>query len=118
MQECDIQIIDDGSSDKTSEIAKTLGIKRIYRNEINIGLARSFRKGAEIALKDGYDYLINLDSDNQYNAFDIPKLVENILETKSNIVVGCRPILSHKEFSTLKVVLAGDKGENGTSAFK
>ena len=101
----DIQIIDDGSSDKTSYVAKKLGIKRIYRNETNIGLARSFRKGAEFAVSDGYDLLINVDGDNQYNAFDIPKLVENILETKSNIVVGCRPILSHKEFTILKKFL-------------
>ncbi|MDC3312004.1 glycosyltransferase family 2 protein [Alphaproteobacteria bacterium] len=101
----DIQIIDDGSSDKTSDVAKSLGIKRIYLNETNIGLARSFRKGAEFAIKDGYDLLINVDGDNQYDAFDIPKLVENMKEENSNIVVGCRPILYHKEFSLLKKFL-------------
>ncbi|MDA9816125.1 glycosyltransferase family 2 protein [Alphaproteobacteria bacterium] len=101
----DIQIIDDGSSDNTSNTAKSLGIKRIYRKDINIGLARSFRRGAEMAVQDGYDILVNLDGDNQYNAFDVPLLVKNHLENGSNIVVGCRPILSHTEFSLLKKIL-------------
>ena len=98
-------IIDDGSIDKTVEVAKQLGIDYIVRNSRNLGLAKSYSKGLEASLFLGADIIVNTDGDNQYKGADIAKLVKPILEKRADIVVGCRHIDSHKEFSWLKKIL-------------
>lgn len=98
----EVQIIDDGSTDKTREVAESLGVKHIVSLGSNRGLAFAFSAGVQAALARGADILINTDADNQYYGGDIPKLVAPILENKADIVVGCRPIVDHPEFSPLK----------------
>lgn len=100
-----IQIINDGSTDQTILIAKKLGVDFIITNEHNLGLAKSFKIGAENAIKNGFDILVNLDGDNQYSVSSLPKLLEKYLETNADIVVGCRPILAHSEFTLSKKIL-------------
>jgi len=99
------QIVDDGSDDATVEVAKRLGVTHIVSFKNNKGLAAAFRAGAENALARGADILVNTDGDNQYFGGDIPKLVMPIVEGKADIVIGCRPIVDHPEFSELKKLL-------------
>lgn len=98
-------VIDDGSTDKTVETAKNIGVDYIIRNHRNIGLAKSFNKGLEAALHLGADIIVNTDGDNQYNGDDIKKLIAPILEGKCDIVVGCRDMSGQPEFSAVKKLL-------------
>lgn len=95
-------IINDGSKDDTLKVAEDLGVDYIVNNHCNMGLAKSFSKGLDACLFLGADVIVNLDGDNQYNAADIGKLVQPILAQKADIVVGCRDIKNHREFSMLK----------------
>lgn len=98
-------IIDDGSVDKTVQVAKSLGVDHIVRFKKNKGLAEAFMAGIDACVKNGADVIVNTDADNQYNADDIPALVTPILEGKADYVVGERPILKTAHFSFLKKVL-------------
>lgn len=105
IDEIEIMIVDDGSTDKTIEVAKSLGIRHIVEHGSNRGLAMAFRHGSEYALAHGADILVNTDGDNQYFGGDIGKLCRPILEGKADLVVGCRPIVTHTEFSPVKKLL-------------
>jgi glycosyltransferase involved in cell wall biosynthesis len=98
-------VIDDGSRDRTVEVAKACGVDRIVRLPTNQGLAKAFMAGLEASLKAGADIIVNTDADNQYCADDIPKLIEPILLGQAQIVVGARPIGKIKDFSPIKKVL-------------
>ena len=95
----EILIIDDGSSDKTIEVAKNLGIEHIVINKQNMGLARSFRRGIDECLHQGADIIVNTDGDNQYAGWDIAKLVQPILEEQADIVIGDRETHKIAHFS-------------------
>lgn len=97
-----IQIVDDGSKDATSAVAEKCGVDYILKNDENMGLAKTFAKGAKAAVAKNFDILINLDGDNQYSASSIPRLVNRYIETNADIVVGNRPIINHPEFSNVK----------------
>ena len=98
----EILVIDDGSSDKTAQIAKESGAEHIIRLSKTKGLGPAFAAGIETALKLGADIIANTDGDNQYRGEDIPKLVRPILDGKAQIVIGERLIATIKEFSFLK----------------
>ena len=95
-------VIDDGSTDRTAEIARTLGVHHVLTLGTRRGLARAYSMGLEYALSHGADIIVNTDGDNQYQGSDIPKLVQPILAGQADMVVGCRPILDHPEFSLVK----------------
>ncbi len=96
------QIIDDGSTDKTTTVAKSLGIDHIINFKKNKGLAAAFKAGVNNAILLGADYLVNTDGDNQYQGKDIAKIVEAAISENADLVVGCRPIKNHPEFSFIK----------------
>lgn len=98
-------IVDDGSTDRTIEVAKAAGAHHIVRLGSNRGLATAFRRGVEYALEHGADILVNTDADNQYYGPDIAKLVQPILAYEADLVIGCRPIIDHPEFSPVKKLL-------------
>jgi glycosyltransferase involved in cell wall biosynthesis len=95
-------VINDGSTDRTVEVAKEHGVDHIVNLNQNKGLAEVFRRGLDAGIKLGADVIVNTDADNQYNAQDIPKLVTPILEGKAEIVVGARPITEIPHFSLIK----------------
>ena len=97
-------VIDDGSTDNTVDVAKKLGIHHIISNGSNRGLAKTFINGIDYCLKQNADIVVNTDGDNQYYGGDIELLVEPILNNKADIVVGCRPISTHEEFSRTKKI--------------
>src|SRR5689334_5506097 len=95
-------IIDDGSTDRTVEVARTHGVDHVVRLTNNKGLAAAFQAGVDACLKLGADVIVNTDADNQYDAADIPKLVAPILRGDADLVVGDRVIDTVEHFSPLK----------------
>src|SRR5262245_11232805 len=85
-------VIDDGSSDRTIEVARANGVDHIVRLTNNKGLAAGFQAGLDAALKLGADVIVNTDADNQYSGHDIPKLVAPILAGRADMVVGDRQV--------------------------
>lgn len=98
-------IIDDGSTDKTVEVAKKLGVKHIISHKRNMGLARSFRDGIDYALKNGADIVVNTDGDNQYPQERIADLIQPILKDKADIVIGDRQTSKIAHFSGFKKIM-------------
>ncbi|MFB6274746.1 MAG: glycosyltransferase family 2 protein [Halothece sp.] len=98
-------IIDDGSRDRTVEVAKASGVDHIIRHPKNQGLAKAFMSGLRASLAADADMIVNTDADNQYCAADIPYLIEPILLKQADIVVGARPISKIPHFSPLKKTL-------------
>ena len=95
-------IIDDGSTDNTSQIAHDCGVEHVIRLTRRKGLARVFGVGLDAALKRGADIIVNTDADGQYKGEDIPRLVAPILEGKADIVIGNRNIENVRQFSWVK----------------
>ena len=95
-------IIDDGSTDRTVEVARECGVDHIIRQPHNQGLAAAFLTGLEAALRAGADVIVNTDGDNQYNAAGIPALCAPIIERRAQIVVGARPISTIEHFSPVR----------------
>jgi glycosyltransferase involved in cell wall biosynthesis len=95
-------VIDDGSTDRTVEVARENGVDHIVRLTNNKGLAAAFQAGIDACLKLGADVIVNTDADNQYDAADIPKLVEPIVRGDADLVVGDRVIDTVEHFSPLK----------------
>jgi glycosyltransferase involved in cell wall biosynthesis len=98
-------IVDDGSSDRTIEVARANGVDHIVRLTNNKGLATAFQAGLDACLKLGADVIVNTDADNQYDARDIPKLVGPIPAGKADMVIGDREVAKIEHFSALKVRL-------------
>ena len=98
-------IIDDGSTDKTVDVASWNGVNHILRLNRHQGLASAFKMGLSESVKLGADIIVNTDADNQYCADDIQALIKPILENKADIVIGARPINDIKSFSLLKKFL-------------
>jgi len=95
-------VIDDGSSDRTREVARQHGAHHVVRFTNNKGLAAAFKAGLDAALALGADIIVNTDADNQYQADGIADLVEPILRGEADMVIGVRPIEQIEEFSALK----------------
>jgi glycosyltransferase involved in cell wall biosynthesis len=98
-------LIDDGSTDRSAEVARQHGIDHVVHLGYHQGLARGFLAGLDASLRAGADVIVNTDADNQYNAEDIPKLVTPILDGEAAIVVGTRPITEIEHFSPVKKLL-------------
>src|SRR5213080_1297406 len=98
-------VIDDGSTDRTVEVAREHGVDHIVRLTNNKGLAAAFQAGLDASLKLGADVIVNTDADNQYHGGDIVKLVEPILEGRADMVVGDRQVQNIEHFSPLKKAL-------------
>ncbi len=105
IDEIEYLIINDGSKDNTVEVAKNWGVNYVVNFKRNKGLAKGFMAGLDACLRNGADIIVNTDADNQYNGADIEKLVRPILEGKTDIVIGERPIAQTEHFSPLKKVL-------------
>lgn len=97
-----ILVIDDGSTDRTVDVAREHGVTHILRHTGNMGLARSFRDGIDYALGIGADIVVNTDGDNQYPQARIGDLVAPIVEGRADIVIGDRQTRTIAHFSPFK----------------
>lgn len=98
-------IIDDGSTDDTVAVARAHGVDHVVQHRRNQGLARGFMTGLRAGLERGADIIVNTDADNQYNADDIPALVQPLIDGSADMVIGARPIQTIKHFSPVKKFL-------------
>jgi glycosyltransferase involved in cell wall biosynthesis len=95
-------VIDDGSTDRTIEVAWENGVDHVVKLTNNKGLATAFQAGLDAALKLGADVIVNTDADNQYSADDIPKLVAPVAAGEADMVVGDRKVMDIEHFSFVK----------------
>jgi glycosyltransferase involved in cell wall biosynthesis len=112
-----VLVIDDGSTDRTVEVARSLGVTHIVRHARTQGLGRSFQDGANYALGIGADILVNTDGDNQYPQERIGDLVRPLVEGTADIVIADRQVQLVEHFSRAKVALqkAGSRVVNGAA---
>ena len=101
----EILIIDDGSRDNTSDVARRFGVHHIVRHRTNRGLAAAFQSGVNRALAEGADIIVNTDADNQYEGQDIGKLVAPVIAGEADIVVGDRGVRNNEHFGRFKRLL-------------
>lgn len=102
IDEIEYLIINDGSHDNTVEVAKNWGVNYVVNFKKNKGLAKGFMAGIDACLRNGADIIVNTDADDQYCGDDIETIVRPILDGKTDIVIGARPIDETAHFSPLK----------------
>ena len=95
-------VVDDGSTDRTVEVARELGVHHLVQLKRDCGLASAFAAGLEAALAAGADIIVNTDADNQYRGEEIGPLIQPIMEGQADIVVGDRGVTALEHFSPLK----------------
>lgn len=105
VDEVELLVIDDGSTDRTVEVARECGVEHIVRLTNNKGLAAAFQAGLDACLKLGADAIVNTDADNQYSGADVPKLLAPILAGEADMVVGDRRVATIEHFSPGKKAL-------------
>lgn len=105
IDQLEILVIDDASTDNTYEVAKSLGVDHFIRHKVNRGLAISFREGLKESLRLGADIIVITDGDNQYPQEKIPELIQPILDNKADVVIADRQTSTIKHFSLFKKFL-------------
>ncbi|MGQ9839304.1 MAG: glycosyltransferase family 2 protein [Anaerolineae bacterium] len=105
VDEVEMLVVDDGSTDRTAQVAQELGVHHVVRLKQHQGLATVFTIGLETALQLGADIIVNTDADNQYAGEDIVRLVQPVLEGNADIVVGDRGVATLQHFSPVKRLL-------------
>ncbi|PJI94128.1 glycosyltransferase family 2 protein [Luteimicrobium subarcticum] len=102
IDEVHVLVIDDGSTDRTVEVARNLGVTHFVHHRGRMGLSRSFRDGIDYALRHGADIVVNTDGDNQYPQQSIPELVAPLLRGEADIAIGDRQTATIEHFSPFK----------------
>lgn len=97
-----VLVINDGSTDRTVEVAKAHGVTHFVHHIGNKGLARSFHDGVLYALDIGADIVVNTDGDNQYPQEKIGDLIRPILDGKADMVIADRQVQTIEHFSRSK----------------
>ena len=85
-----VQVVDDGSRDKTAEMARSAGANFVHSHRVNRGIGVTFRTSVEKALRNGADIMVNIDADGQFDPTDISKLLQPILDGEVDMVTADR----------------------------
>ena len=125
----DILLVDDGSTDLTSERAKACGAM-VLDLPFNLGIGGAMQAGYKYAYEKGYDIAIQVDADGQHDPKEIPKLLSALTEKKANMVIGSR-FLGDSEFKSSMMrrigisifshvisIIVGQKITDPTSGFR
>jgi len=102
IDQIEILVVDDGSEDNTSEVARQNGVDHLIRLKKNQGLAGAFKAGLDACIRLNADIIVNTDADNQYNSDDIKKLIQPILKSEAELVIGDRGVAFEESFTPLK----------------
>jgi len=105
IDQVEILVIDDGSTDRTGEVARKNGADHVLRFASNRGLGHAFAAGMDFCLRAGADIIVNTDGDNQYQGADIAELVKPILDRRAELVIGDRKPEDVDHFSAAKKLL-------------
>ena len=101
----EVLIVDDGSTDRTGEVARAHGADHVVRFTRHKGLAAAFMAGLDASLRLGADIIVNTDADNQYPGHEIPRLIAPILAGEADMVVGDRGVAEVQHFTPTKRLL-------------
>lgn len=101
-------VINDGSTDKTAEIAHALGAI-VISHKRNLGVGEAFKSAYNFAVDNNFDLMVNVDGDNQFDPRQIPELVRPILENKADLVIGSRFLEDKKIPNQSKIKYIGNK---------
>ena len=120
VDQVEVLIIDDGSTDETVQAARDGGADHILRLAHHTGLAGAFAAGLDACVRLGADLIVNTDADNQYEAADIPRLIAPLLSGQAELVIGDRGVMQNQAFSPLKRRLQrfGSRVVGGASSLK
>lgn len=102
IDQIEILVVDDGSDDNTSEIARQNGVDHLIRLKKNQGLAGAFKAGLDACIRLNANIIVNTDADNQYNSADIEKLIRPIINGEAELVIGDRGVANEESFTPLK----------------
>lgn len=86
----DILVINDGSADRTGQVARESGVATVIDLPVNLGIGGAVQTGFMFAARHGYDYAIQVDADGQHVGADIPRLLAPLQEGRADIVIGSR----------------------------
>ncbi len=100
-----VLVIDDGSTDRTVNVARDMGADYVLHHNVRRGLARAFQDGIDACLSRGADIVVNIDADGQYDGTEIPALIAPILAHQADLVVGDRQVQSLQHFTQRKRLL-------------
>jgi glycosyltransferase involved in cell wall biosynthesis len=104
IEEIEIVVINDGSTDSTVELVEKQGIAKIINHDMHRGLGSAFRTGISYSLERHADIIVNLDADCQYDTGEIYTILRPIFEKKAGIVIGDRQLIKVKGYPLYKLI--------------